>query len=440
MRFRLRYLQHDLELMEGEFAVGRNASCQLSLDDPLVSRRHALLRISPHAVSIEDLQSRNGVLLNGQRIEGIVTVAPGDRILIGSQEMTLLAVEEHPARSRLNLTLPKITPATPLVSPPASPPVSPPASPPVSLPPTPPASPQATSQVPAQGALYVPSHVSQASQASVREDAAAEEPSGAHRPTPSTAQLFAKIHSSTTEPGTRSPVVDRPSSPGAAPVAGRVGSTPGTPLRAVATTGQPVSPRQESRADLSPVPARPPSSGSGAGPSPSGPASYRPPPPLPVGGGSSPETEYEPTMVRRADAFTLLAGVAEKALAMGRAVEAERILASPLGDVIEASRAGKRIIPSLVDQAARFSAKLATATGKGAWADYVIELYSAQKRPCPAPVIDELYNALRRVTAIDLQRLREYIEDLRSRLSTFGPAERFLFQRLEGLERLAALR
>jgi hypothetical protein len=136
----------------------------------------------------------------------------------------------------------------------------------------------------------------------------------------------------------------------------------------------------------------------------------------------------------------LLAGVAEKALAMGRVLEAERLLASPLTDVIEASRAGKRITPSLVDQAARFSAKLATATGKGAWADYVIELYAAQKRPAPAPVIDELYNALRRVTSIDLQRLRDYIEQLRHKLPQFGPADRFLIQRLEGLERLANLR
>ena len=70
MRYRLRYLQHDLELSEGEFAVGRNASCQLSLDDPLVSRRHAILQVSGSTVTIEDLQSRNGVLVNNKRIEG----------------------------------------------------------------------------------------------------------------------------------------------------------------------------------------------------------------------------------------------------------------------------------------------------------------------------------------------------------------------------------
>jgi hypothetical protein len=145
-------------------------------------------------------------------------------------------------------------------------------------------------------------------------------------------------------------------------------------------------------------------------------------------------------MVRRADAFNLLGSVAEKALVMGRADEAERLLASPLADVVEASRAGKRLSPWLVDMAARFAAKLATATAKGAWADYVIELYDAQLRPCPAPVVDELYSAFRKVNAVDLVRLRRYLARLREKQATLGPAERFLLQRIEGLERLAALR
>jgi hypothetical protein len=152
------------------------------------------------------------------------------------------------------------------------------------------------------------------------------------------------------------------------------------------------------------------------------------------------DPDAEPSMVRRADAFNLLGGVAEKALAMGRADEAERLLASPLADVVEASRAGKRLSPWLVDMAARFAAKLATATAKGAWADYVIELYDAQLRPCPAPVVDELYNAFRKVNAIDLVRLRAYLAGLREKAASLGPAERFLLQRIEGLERLAALR
>ena len=161
------------------------------------------------------------------------------------------------------------------------------------------------------------------------------------------------------------------------------------------------------------------------------------PPPLEMPSSSD---DPEPSMIRRADAFNLLGSVAEKALAMGRADEAERLLASALADVIEASRAGKRMSPALVDMAARFSAKLATSTAKGAWADYVIELYAEQGRPCPAPVIDELYNAFRRVNAIDLPRLRAFIATMRDKLPSYGPADRFLFQRIEGLERLAALR
>jgi hypothetical protein len=55
-------------------------------------------------------------------------------------------------------------------------------------------------------------------------------------------------------------------------------------------------------------------------------------------------------------------------------------------------------------------------------------------------VVDELYSAFRRVNAIDLARLRSYLARLRGKQASFGPAEKFLLQRLEGLERLAALR
>jgi predicted component of type VI protein secretion system len=277
MRFRLRYLQHDLELNEGIFAVGRNASCQLSLDDPLVSRRHALFEHQADQVTLEDLNSRNGVIVNGHRIESKVLLNVGDRILIGSQELTLLAARDGAAVAGGGvgkMTLPKMRVNTPSAA-------------------------------------------------------------------------FASVHV---------------------------------------------------------------------------------------------EQDPEPSMVRRADQFKLLSGVADKALAMGKAGEAERLLASALADVIEATRAGRPLPPTLVDQAAKFSAKLATATGKGGWADYVIELYVAQNRPCPAHVIDELYNAMRKVTAVDLSRLRAYVATLRQSLPRYSPAERFLFQRLEGLERLAALR
>ena len=94
MRFRLRYLKHDLELSPGTFSIGRSADCQLSLDDPLVSRRHALLQVRDNEVSVEDAGSRNGVLVNGTKIEQRTKVGDGDQITIGSQEMTISVIAE----------------------------------------------------------------------------------------------------------------------------------------------------------------------------------------------------------------------------------------------------------------------------------------------------------------------------------------------------------
>ncbi len=156
---------------------------------------------------------------------------------------------------------------------------------------------------------------------------------------------------------------------------------------------------------------------------------------------ASAATHDEPSIVRRADAFNLLGGVAEKALAMGRAEEAERLLAAPLADVIEASRAGKRlshVARRAWRRALRRSLRRPPARGAGS----TTSSSSTRRRggPCPAPVVDELYTALRKVNAVDLVRLRGYLAALREKQASLGPAERFLVQRIEGLERLAALR
>jgi hypothetical protein len=274
MRYRLRYMHHDLELTIGEFAIGRHASCQLSLDDALVSRRHAVLTVEPEHVFLEDLQSRNGVLVNGVRIQEKRELVSGDKVTIGSQEMTLLA---------------------------------------------------------ALGAI---------------------------------------------EP---------------------------------ATTPRGTVPRLEPRDSL-------------------------------LESTSENPTELDRSVLRRADTLTLLSTVAEKSLALGRADDAERILSGPLKDIGDSARAGKVVSASAAETAAKLAAKLAGATGRGLWVDYIVDVYMAQRRPCPAPVIDELYTAMRKVNGVDSARFRAYLAFLRERLASWGPAERFLVQRLEGLEKLAQLR
>ena len=90
--------------------------------------------------------------------------------------------------------------------------------------------------------------------------------------------------------------------------------------------------------------------------------------------------------------------------------------------------------------AARYAARIGGAIGKASWIDYVFDLYAALRRPAPASIVDELYTVVRKVKTLDLALIRAYLADLRGMASSLGPAQKFLIQRLEGLERLVALK
>lgn len=69
--------------------IGRSRDCDIVLEDSSVSRRHAELRPrDPHAWTIEDLGSTNGVRVNGRSIErGEHELNDGDSIGVGSTEL-----------------------------------------------------------------------------------------------------------------------------------------------------------------------------------------------------------------------------------------------------------------------------------------------------------------------------------------------------------------
>lgn len=244
----LRYGQHDIALPPGRFVIGRAADAQLALDDPLASRQHAALVVTEAGVTIQDLGSRNGVLVNGARIAGSASLAPGDRVTIGSQELTLV-VRAH------------------------------------------------------------------------------------------------------------------------APHSGRRGA---------------------------------------------------------------------PTA--RFTVFGVMGSLADKALALGHAEEAERLLSAPLDAILAAAESGKPIDPKTNAHAAAYATRLAIGTGKAQWVNYVVRLFLALSLPLPAEIIDALHEALRRVDAIDLATLRRYVEALQKAAPKLGASDRFLVSRIEGLERVAAAR
>lgn len=241
----MHYMGTDIALPEGEFAIGRDPECRLCLADPIVSRRHAILRVDSQGATIEDLGSRNGVLVNRVRIEGTRRLVPGDAIVIGGQQLVFSPRSGAPARA---------------------------------------------------------AHASRAGGPA------------AHAP----------LQAPSFSPAT--------------------------------TVGQSVS----TAADLP-------------------------------------------------DAFEKVARVASRAMAVGRTDEAERTLERALAEVLSLSRARVDVGGTLIASAARHAAYLAAATRKGAWVDYVFDLYTVRREPIPIPIADILSGAVEVVRPDDVTTITSYL-------------------------------
>ncbi len=119
-RFRVRYRNTYYELPLGEFFVGRAPGCQLVLDDPRVSRRHTVFHVEAQRLTVEDLRSRNGTLVNGVLLKAPLVLADRDLVTVGSQEIRVVAVrdtDEHATGSTLAPTAPDVSAMLPLEDP-----------------------------------------------------------------------------------------------------------------------------------------------------------------------------------------------------------------------------------------------------------------------------------------------------------------------------------
>jgi pSer/pThr/pTyr-binding forkhead associated (FHA) protein len=72
-----------------QMSVGREVDNNLILSDPRASRHHALIVRRGQSFVVEDLDSANGVFINGRRISGSQPINLGDKLTIGDTEMTL---------------------------------------------------------------------------------------------------------------------------------------------------------------------------------------------------------------------------------------------------------------------------------------------------------------------------------------------------------------
>ncbi len=93
-RYRLRFLLQEIDLYRGVTLIGRSPDCQVTIEDPLVSRQHARIVIDDLGPRVEDLKSRNGVKVNGAPIRGPTPLKEGDRVRIGTQDLVFCEIAE----------------------------------------------------------------------------------------------------------------------------------------------------------------------------------------------------------------------------------------------------------------------------------------------------------------------------------------------------------
>jgi len=73
---------------DGRLVLGRGPA-DVTLDDPALSRRHAALAVHGGVVTIEDLGSKNGVHVNGRRVDR-ARIDPGDDVRLGVVSLRLV--------------------------------------------------------------------------------------------------------------------------------------------------------------------------------------------------------------------------------------------------------------------------------------------------------------------------------------------------------------
>ncbi len=83
-----------------KFFIGRAEDCQLRPRSDLISRHHCALLIEESFVAVRDFGSKNGTLVNGERVAGERELKAGDRLTVGPLEFEVCLVTTTAAKKR----------------------------------------------------------------------------------------------------------------------------------------------------------------------------------------------------------------------------------------------------------------------------------------------------------------------------------------------------
>jgi DNA-binding NtrC family response regulator len=82
----------ELELVQGQYFVGKAPGCQFQLTDPQVSRRHLEVQVTEGGLVLRDLGSKNGSYLAGVRFTEVL-VGMGAAVRVGATELRFVSPE-----------------------------------------------------------------------------------------------------------------------------------------------------------------------------------------------------------------------------------------------------------------------------------------------------------------------------------------------------------
>src|SRR5688572_17399738 len=81
-------------LTEGNHVIGRGHDVAVRLYTPLMSRHHARIRVRGNQLTLEDLGSKNGTLVNDERVNGTVELHSGDAIHVGGELLVVRSASD----------------------------------------------------------------------------------------------------------------------------------------------------------------------------------------------------------------------------------------------------------------------------------------------------------------------------------------------------------
>lgn len=147
-----------------------------------------------------------------------------------------------------------------------------------------------------------------------------------------------------------------------------------------------------------------------------------------------PRSDQLVVTTQKADAFETLGRLADRMLATGRKDAAAKILSGHMKAVLGGVRSGNELPDEVVAGSTKYAMKLAAARQEGSWIDYVIDLYTALRRPLPAEVIEEMRSLIVRGVKMDWDLLSAYKQTLRASILEGAAMDRSLVDSILALE------